>query len=499
MKGITEAQYSQLCLACDALLKENGDSFERNANAYLHVIREHPIFLNNYTVLYKKRGFVFFIYLLKKLFWHVILGSYKLVHAIVRNYIFRDRLSKDKRVFENIFISHFLNDSFINHKSDFYFFDLPKKIAGTKKSSLQLYINFTNQTSRDITNRWKNRSVASKLLPSYLPIFQEIKIRSLLLKEAINILKSKTISNFEKRLKYQAAVSSLSSATHSNYRLALLVQQYVKNNGVKRIFTTYEGHPWERLIFAMVRKVNSSVECIGYQHALIFRKQHSIRRKLNINFEPDYILFSGKKGMNNFKAINYLASNRLILFGTNRIEPVNNTPLKVKSSSNKTFLMLSEGDLIECIPLTKFVLQLALKYTESKFIIRFHPITNINQVIQKCPLLRQNLPNVELSKESLQDDLNRSFFAIYRGSTTIVKAIQNGLVPLYYNKENEITIDPLFEIQEEKTNLSSIQDLSLIFNKPLNQIEKSQSKLIEHVNDFFSPVDYNEAIKKLIK
>ena len=203
--------------------------------------------------------------------------------------------------------------------------------------------------------------------------------------------------------------------------------------------------------------------------------------------------------MNNFKAINYLASNRLILFGTNRIEPVNNTPLKVKSSSNKTFLMLSEGDLIECIPLTKFVLQLALKYTESKFIIRFHPITNINQVIQKCPLLRQNLPNVELSKESLQDDLNRSFFAIYRGSTTIVKAIQNGLVPLYYNKENEITIDPLFEIQEEKTNLSSIQDLSLIFNKSLNQIEKSQSKLIEYVNDFFSPVDYNEVLKKLIK
>ena len=499
MKGLTEAQYSQLCLACDALLKENSASFERNANALLHVIREHPIFLNNYSVLFQKREFIFSIYLIKKLFWHVILGSYKLVHAIYRNYFFGDRLIKDKRVFENIFISHFLNDSFIDHKSDFYFFDLPQKIAGTKSSSLQLYINFTNQASTDVTNKWKKRPVVSKLLPRYLSIFQEIKIRSLLLKEAINILKSKTVSNFEKRLKYQAAVSSLSSATHSNYRLAVLVQQYIKNNGVKRVFTTYEGHPWERLIFAMAREIDSSVECIGYQHALVFRKQHAIRRKLDKNFEPDYILFSGKKGINNFKAINYLPSNRLILFGTNRIESINKTPLKVKSTNKNVFLMLPEGDLIECIPLTKFVLQLALKYSEFKFIIRFHPITKVNLVIRECPLLKKNLPNLEISKMSFEDDLRRSDFAIYRGSTTIIKAIQNGLVPLYYQKENEITIDPLFEIQEGKTNLSSIQDLSLVFNKPSDEIEKSQTKLIEHINDFFSPINYDEVLKYLNK
>jgi len=98
---------------------------------------------------------------------------------------------------------------------------------------------------------------------------------------------------------------------------------------------------------------------------------------------------------------------------------------------------------------------------------------------------------------SFEDDLRRSDYAIYRGSTTIIKAIQNGLVPLYYQKQNEITIDPLFEINEEKINLSAPQDLSLIFKKSFDEVEKSQSKLIEHVNDFFSPVNYNEVLKNL--
>ncbi len=498
MKNISEAQYDQLCYACDRLL-EKTNTFERKANSCLHVVREHPIFLKNYSALFYKGGTEFSIYLIKQLAWNVIQGSYKLLHAIYRNYILRDRPSRDQRAFENVFISHFLNDSFSDHKSDFYFYDLPQMISKIKNASLQLYINFTNQSSRNISNKWKNKRVVSQLLPKYLSPFQEIKIRGLLLREAFIILNTQTESNFERRLKYQAALSSLSTATHSNYRLAVLVKNYVKKNAVKRIFTTYEGHPWERLIFAMAREINPKIVCVGYQHALIFRKQHAIRRKLAKNFEPDYILFSGKKGIKNFKSIKYLPLNRLILFGTNRVETLNKKLTKAKSTKRNVFLMLPEGDLIECIPLTKFVIQLALVYTEFKFIIRFHPITAINQVIRECPQLVQNLPNLEFSKVSFEVDLERSEYAIYRGSTTIIKAIQNGLVPLYYEKKNEISIDPLIEIKEEKINLSTTQDLSLVFNKSIDAIEKNQSKLIDHVNDFFSPVNYNEVLKKLEK
>ena len=96
-------------------------------------------------------------------------------------------------------------------------------------------------------------------------------------------------------------------------------------------------------------------------------------------------------------------------------------------------------------------------------------------------------------------DLKRSNFAIYRGSTTIIKAIQNGLIPLYYKKQNEISIDPLFEVQKEKIDLTTPKDLEFILRKSLPEIEKSQAKLINHVNDFFNPLDYNEVLKNLKK
>ena len=496
IEAISELQYDQLCKACDFLLKEKSFSLERNANAYLHVIREHPIFLKSYRALFFKGNFSFFIYSGKKLFCHLILGIFKFFHAILRYYILGDRIKKDSRSFNDAFVSHFLNDSFINHKSDFYFFDLPSKISQSKTSSLQLYINFSNKYSNYLDDYSLDKPFASILLPKYLPLFQEIKIRVLLFREAMSILKVKTLSNFEKRLKFEAAIASVSSATHSNYRLAILIQQFIKKNNIKRVFTTYEGHPWERLIFAMARKINPSIVCIGYQHAILFKKQHAIKRKLEKNFEPDYILFSGKKALNNFKAMDYLPSNRLILFGTNRVES-NRKKVNVNPERKKVFLILPEGDLIESVPLTKFVLQLALKYPQFQFIFRYHPITNVNQVIRQCPLLKQNLPNVKLSNESFTNDLARANFAIYRGSTTIIKAVQNGLIPLYYQKKNEITIDPLSDIQQEKINLSSTQDLSLILNKSLDEFEKSQYKIIEHVNDFFSPINYDEILNVL--
>lgn len=495
MKNITEAQYDQLCDACDALLQKNPYSTVGNANAFLHVIREHPIFLNVYNAIFHKNDISFFIHLLKLFFLNIAIGSYKLLHSIYRYYLLGDKLIKDESVFEDVFISHFLNDSFINHKRDFYFFDLPQKITNSKKSSLQLYINFTGQSSSKIQEAWKDRETVSKALPRYLPLFQEIKIRSLMLIEAIKLLQLKTTSSFERRIKFQAVIAFFSSATHNNYRIAFLVRHYIKQNGVKRIFTTYEGHPWERLIFSMARKIDPTIVCVGYQHAIVFRKQHAIRRKLSQNFEPNYILCSGNHGQQQFQEINYLPSNRLLCFGSNRTINSKQEQLAVEAKERKVFLMLSEGDLIECLPLAEFVVQLAKENPSAYFIIRFHPITRIKSVLKALPELNPPPKNIELSNLSFEEDLSRAHFAIYRGSTTIIKAIQYGLIPLYYERPDEISIDPLFDIQKEKVNLKTLEDIKLLNQIPPKELIERQHKLIKYVARFFSPLNYDEALK----
>lgn len=495
MKCITETQYDQLCKTCDNIINNKPNSFERNANSFLHVIREHPIFLNTYKPIFYNNNFKFYFFILTQLFKSFIVGFLKFFDAIYRIYFLRDIINRDKTDYQNIFITHFLNEKFLKHKNDFYFHELPKKFVDSQQSSLKLYINFTNLSSSDAEKKWFNNDEPSILIPKYLPIYLELKLRFLMFTEAISILKIKSFSSFDMRVKIYAAVASLFSSSHNNYRLAFIVRRFVKKNTTTSIFTTYEGHPWERLIFGMVRKINTKINCIGYQHAIIFRKQHSIRRKLSNIFEPNYIMCSGEHGFKELNKINYLPSRRLFILGSNRRNYKKLSRLAVQSKKRDTFLLLPEGDLVECIPMVNFTLNLALKFPKYKFIIRFHPVTKVKKVIKKYPQILQGLPNIEVSNLSFEEDLLRSHFAIYRGSTTIIKAVEYGLIPLYYKRPDEISIDPLFEIKRQKINISYPEDLQILDKISDNEHIYNQSKLIEYVQHFFSPINYDVVSK----
>jgi len=121
MKYITEAQYDQLCKSCDNVINNKPNSFERNANSFLHVIREHPIFLKTYEPIYYRNAFKFYFFIFIQVFKSFIIGFYKFFEAIYRIYFLRDIVKKNKIDYQNIFISHFLNEKFLEHKNDFYF------------------------------------------------------------------------------------------------------------------------------------------------------------------------------------------------------------------------------------------------------------------------------------------------------------------------------------------------------------------------------------------
>ena len=497
MRKISEAEYDKLCKACDALIEKQPTSITRNANALLHVIREHPIFLANYEVAFEKRSSLFYYVIIKKLLWNIIMGVYKFFHFLFKNYLTINRIKKKNLNTDYLFLSHLLNQNFIKDKSDFYFFDLPESFSYKNQKSLLLYINFTGLAPSAIEKKLETRKTPSFVLPRYLPFKDELLIRILLIREAISILFEKTNTVFEKRLKLLATVGALSSTTFSNLRLAKLVQYHIKKNSPKYLFTTYEGHAWERLIFFLARETNPNIKCVGYQHALIFRKQHAIRRKLTDQFEPDFILCSGPHARKQFIDIHYLPEERLLLFGSDRASSVKRENLAINAEKKDTFLMLSEGDLIECIPLVKLVLKLSKKYSQLNFVIRFHPITNVKQVFKICPALKTPPSNIILSDRSFEADLERAHFALYRGSTTIIKAVQYGLIPVYFENDNEISIDPLFEMKTRKVNIDKLGALEKLLRTNEYILEANQKELIQYVDQFFSPINYN-VVEQLI-
>ena len=60
-------------------------------------------------------------------------------------------------------------------------------------------------------------------------------------------------------------------------------------------------------------------------------------------------------------------------------------------------------------------------------------------------------------------------------------------------KGNEISIDPLYDIRKKRW--CSIEDIELLKQIPQKDLIKRQHKLIEYASRFFSPLNYDEALK----
>ena len=492
---IGEAEYDLLCQECDLLLDSSSNELSRKANSWLHVIREHPIFLQSYNAVFVKSNLSFSIFLAIKLFKYTIRGGLKFIHCLYRNFIRRERLSKLISFYDNIFLSHLLNKDFLERETDFYFHELPQKLQHQEGKTLIIYINYIEEVNHRLAKKWKNHEVDNVVLPRYLSVKKELKIRILLFKDAIRFLFEKSNTKISRRIKLQAAVEAFSPASHFNLRIGFQIEQIVQEVQAKQLYTTFEGHSWERTVFAFARKSNISIKCIGYQHALIFRKQHAIKRRLGKKFDPDFVLCSGEDGQVKLEKADLIPVNRLLRLGSNRtVEGSGITPAKTKKERS-TVLMLSEGDLIEVLPLIDFFYELAQQNKSFQFIVRFHPMTSVKKVLKLRKHLNHLPLNVIFSNKTFEEDLARSDFAIYRGSTTIIKAVQYRLVPIYIKRPKEMSIDILHQFESLRYAISKPEEFEeIILNSP-DVFEQKLDQLTKKVNHFFSPLNYDEALK----
>ena len=116
-----ENLYDNLCKFCDDIIFHEKSSY-RISNSFLHVIREHPIFLKKYKDIFKNENHIFFnikniLRFIKNLLLFLI--NLKNCFIIKRNI--------PRKEIDVLFISHLLNEKQLNSKEDFYFGDISKK------------------------------------------------------------------------------------------------------------------------------------------------------------------------------------------------------------------------------------------------------------------------------------------------------------------------------------------------------------------------------------
>jgi len=488
---LNEGQYRRLCNACDEILTSERMITNIEAIQWLHVIREHPIFLKNYDGLFRqnsvsqkllgisKRVIIEIASLMRQLWWLI-------VHS--NNLYIGERYQNQNIDF--LFVSHLISKEHFGRENDFYFGNMPTDLASMGYKVAIILINQTSLCKRSVAVLEHQPIVPRILLSKSLKISKEFQIWKKVIKLRTAItheLKSRQ-RNFNRKVLERAAWESVSRSTRSTFRTSIAISEIVAELRPRVVVTTYEGHSWERMVYASAKQIDNRIQCVGFLHAALFRLQHAAFRNLKKNYNPDRLLVSGKVGLRQLNNKTQLQDIPIENVGSNRFVEI------IDKNTVEMCLVLPEGDISECKRLFSYSLICARKNPNIMFVWRVHP-NQRKLKLRNFGLGINTLPeNVMLSNNTLEEDISNAKWALYRGSTAIIAAAANGVMPVYLGRLGELSINPLYEISHLHQTEFDLKEGSF------RVIDKSQvNEIVRYCRDFYTPpnVDVLENILKL--
>lgn len=488
--------YYKICKICDNILLDKKSTETTISIPLLHVVRDHPIFLNQYDSIFIKnieKNKFNYILLVKSII-SLLISAIKGKFLINKYWVSSNKLKKS---YDFIFISHLLNEGQAGDNRDFYYDYLPRDLSNLGYTVLVVLLNHTTKNNENLIRKWRPNDVTRLILSKQTGILNEIHYYTKYIKEAFRL--KKLLRNENDLLKKKIIKLAINQVrpTINNLQFALQFKRISKSLNPKNAIITYEGHAWERLAFSNLRKY-SNTKCIAYQHALIFKNQHAIKRNLQDKYNPNLIFTSGIIGKDILLNSKNLDNIKTDVLGSNRAIT---KKLKIKNKfnyKNINILVLPEGTIEECLILFEHSYKCAETLPDIKFIWRLHPIMNFNQLNSK--ILNFNLlpNNIKLSNSTLNEDIIESNFVLYRGTTAVINCVMNGLRPIYLIDNDNFNIDPLHEINEHKHIVKNISDTINILSSFTNienlNLDK-KSLLIQHASYLFTPLE----IEKLLE
>ena len=489
-------QYQLLCKYCDDILQENDSSLARIAIPWLHVIRPHPIFLSQYEELFLEKFNIKII--LRKILRNiinkiVILTNF--IKTLARHNLLNLELKKGLKNTNILFISHLIDLEKINSEIDSYFGTLPNTLENQGYTVVVALINHTVKSTREISKHVEIINKSKLILLDTLSFRKELSILKKINHEKKKLkLILNAATGLKRKILTQLMVEIDANGTSRALRINLQVKELVKQYNINTIVTTYEGHSWERLAFAGARESNAKIKCIGYMHAPLFYQQHSLSRELEGKYNPNQV-WTVNHAIAEFlklkikSQINSIGSDK---YNKDQSEYRHN----LISEKEKVCLVIPEGIISECDKLFNFSLECAIKDPSMNFIWRLHPILSFSDLMQKNKKFYELPKNISLSKGSLSEDISRSSYALYRGSSAIIECIVGNLMPIYLDVDGEIIIDPLYQL-DIVIKIKTAEDYFSVVNGYQFR-KKDNFKIInDYCRNYYEPLDIS-AINLLI-
>ena len=162
-----------------------------------------------------------------------------------------------------------------------------------------------------------------------------------------------------------------------------------------------------------------------------------------------------------------------------------------------TILVCPEGFYSESKLMINFSKKILNELPNTKIIFRSHPVLDkniINSYIKKYKLQK----NFKFSENSLMNDIQQSNFLLYRGSGICIKATLHGLVPINLKLKNEVSLDPLFEVNNNIIfDVNSLKTLLKKYGFYNDKINFNLKKIQDYCLNYYTPLKLNKLISIL--
>jgi len=464
---VTEDGFTAIAAACDRLLRASDVTLERVAIPWLHLLGEHPNNLRAYEHLLADPN--------APSQWRAALTDrWRVARTLARSV--RAVRSADPVAaargstvdlparIDLLVVSHLVRAAHLADPNDFYFGPLQGMLAEQGISSLLLLRNHLGGSDAPLFRAARRGGTAARLLlPRTLGLREETRLLRRARREAHALKGAQALAKdpVEAGVAREAARRAVTEGTAANLRLHEQVQALCRRFRPRAILVTYEGHAWERCVWHAARAVDRTTCCIGYQHTVLWRLSHAVRRSLGpggSGWDPDVVLTVGDVTRESLARGARLGSVRLATYGTHRRAPV------VPSRSNDDrlrCLVIPEGIEGECLVLFDFVIASAPGMADLRFVLRTHPVMPFAWLARRHRHLRTLPPNVELSEaDRIEDDFARCRYALYRGTSASVYAVLAGVKPYYVARPEELPFDPLHALGSWRETVTSPADFA---------------------------------------
>ena len=479
-----EILFKKFCRISDRLLLDKNATKTTIAIRSLHIIKNHPDYLYNIN---NKSFFLIFKYIAENFFFTLL-------------YNLRFRSDKKNIKFQNqstILISHLVNKDFIYKKDDFYYGNLQNLFKKKKISSFKIFCNHTNVNSSLINNNLVRKNII--IFKKYLDLKNEYYLFKEQLFEFFRLIKiyKNTKNIFKKKVIKHALISLFDKETLFALKTSHQLDYFLQKLNPKTLICTYEGYSWERLCFQRAKSFSKKITCIGYQHSPVINNNYSIKRNIQRNYNPDIIWCTNKESYKQIKNSKKIIKENVFHLGNlKNINQKKNLINKI-NKNNFSFLVIPEGTISECINLFNFSIKSAYKKKSFKFILRTHPIIDINEILKILKIEKKKLPkNVIISKnKNILQDINRTSFVLFRGSAAVVQSILAGNVPIYLKMVDDKNINPLQEFKNEIKSVASFEELNKLSESYISK-KHTNLKLIENIKkNYYKKFNINKLIK----